>query len=128
MTRALRPYALLPLALVVGLAAERAAFGSDDLALAAGDLAVGLVLIGCGLVAWDRRPCESRRRAHAPQRGEREFWARSSSFALLYLHRGPLVHLHLSYPTGRLPTRLARAVVVVAYVDAASSHWPRTTH
>ena len=39
--------------------------------------------------------------------------------ALLYLHRGPLVHLHLSYPTGRLPTRLSRAVVVAAYVDAA---------
>ena len=37
----------------------------------------------------------------------------------LFLHRGPLVHLQLSYPTGRLPTRLARGVVAVAYVDAA---------
>jgi len=37
----------------------------------------------------------------------------------LFLHRGPLVHLHLSYPTGRLPTRLARGVVIAAYVDAA---------
>jgi signal transduction histidine kinase len=38
--------------------------------------------------------------------------------AALYLHRGPLVHLHLSYPTGRLRAWLARAVVAVAYVDA----------
>jgi signal transduction histidine kinase len=38
--------------------------------------------------------------------------------AALYFHRGPLVHLHLSYPTGRLPTRLAEAAVLAAYVDA----------
>src|SRR6185295_2050444 len=31
----------------------------------------------------------------------------------LFLHRGPLVHLLLSYPTGRLPTRLARVVAAV---------------
>ena len=37
----------------------------------------------------------------------------------LYLHRGPFVHLLLSYPTGRLSDRLARAVVVAAYVDGA---------
>ena len=37
----------------------------------------------------------------------------------LYLHRGPLVHLLLAYPSGRSPNRLARVVVAVAYVDAA---------
>ena len=36
----------------------------------------------------------------------------------LFLHRGPLVHLHLSYPTGRLRSRLSRRVVAAAYVDA----------
>jgi signal transduction histidine kinase len=38
--------------------------------------------------------------------------------AAVYLHRGPLVHLVLSYPSGRLLTRPAIAVTTLAYVDA----------
>ncbi len=34
----------------------------------------------------------------------------------VFLHRGPLVHLHLAYPTGHLRRPLATATVVVAYV------------
>jgi signal transduction histidine kinase len=114
---AVRPALLLPLALVVGLAAEWAAYGGDDPALAAGDLAVGLVLVGCGVVAWERRTWSR----VGPLMALSGFTWLVGGFgaALLYLHRGPLVHLHLSYPTGRLPTRLSRAVVVAAYVDAA---------
>ena len=113
----MRPYALLPFALVVGLAAERAAFGSDEFALAAGDLAVGLVLVGCGAVAWERRAWSR----VGPLMALAGFTWLVGGFgaALLYLHRGPLVHLHLSYPTGRLPTRLSRWVVIAAYVDAS---------
>src|SRR4051794_41759839 len=37
--------------------------------------------------------------------------------ALLYLHRGPLVHLLLAFPGGRVAHRPAQAVVVAAYVD-----------
>ena len=36
--------------------------------------------------------------------------------ALAFLHRGPLVHLHLSYPTGRLRRPVARLTVVGAYL------------
>jgi signal transduction histidine kinase len=108
-------FALLPLGLALGLAAEWAS--SDRLGLELADLAVGWLLIGCGLVAWERRP-ESRVGPLMALAGGTwflgNFWA-----AALYLHRGPLVHLHLSYPTGRLPTRLARVVVGAAYVTAA---------
>jgi signal transduction histidine kinase len=45
---------------------------------------------------------------------------------LVYLHRGPLVHLHLSYPTGRVGSRLARAVIAAAYIDAAIEPLART--
>ena len=46
-------------------------------------------------------------------------WFLGTAFApALYLHRGPFVHLLLSYPTGRVPTRLVR-VVAAAYVDGA---------
>ncbi|HEX6020460.1 MAG TPA: hypothetical protein VFZ00_00600 [Solirubrobacter sp.] len=36
--------------------------------------------------------------------------------ALLFLHRGPLAHLLLAYPTGRLGSLRARAAVATAYV------------
>jgi signal transduction histidine kinase len=108
-------FALLPLGLALGLAAEWAS--SDRLGLELADLAVGWLLIGCGLVAWERRP-ESRVGPLMALAGGTwflgNFWA-----VALYLHRGPLVHLHLSYPTGRLPTWLARVVVGAAYVTAA---------
>jgi signal transduction histidine kinase len=37
----------------------------------------------------------------------------------VFLHRGPLVQLHLSYPSGRLRSALVLAVVGAAYADAA---------
>jgi signal transduction histidine kinase len=109
--------ALLPLGIAFGLGAEWASYQIGDLALTAADFVVGSSLISCGVVAWDRRP-ESRV-------GELMFLAGFTWFLgtlfepVLFLHRGVLVHLLLSYPTGRLPTRLARVVVVFAYVDAA---------
>jgi hypothetical protein len=39
--------------------------------------------------------------------------------AALFLHRGPLVHLLVGYPRGRLGSRLVPVVVEAAYVDAA---------
>lgn len=38
--------------------------------------------------------------------------------AAVFLHRGPLVHLLLSYPRGWPRSRLERVVIVIAYVDA----------
>jgi hypothetical protein len=48
----------------------------------------------------------------------------AGSFAdvALFLHRGPLVHLLLGYPRGRLRSRLEQVVVGAVYVDAAI--WP----
>ena len=37
---------------------------------------------------------------------------------LVFLHRGPLVHLLLSFPRGRLESRFERAVVAGAYAEA----------
>jgi signal transduction histidine kinase len=100
-----------------GLAVEWA-FYSPGLgpALTAADFAVGCALIVCGTVAWQRRP-ESRVGGLMGLAGFTWFLGNIGQ-PLLYLHRGPLVHLHLSYPTGRLPIRLAQAVVAAAYVAA----------
>jgi len=107
--------ALFAAGIAAGLAAEWA--GGLEGAEAAADFTVGLVLVGCGAVAWSRRP-ESRIGALMSAAGFS--WFVGTAFEpALFLHRGPLVHLCLSYPTGRLERRVARAVVVGAYVDAA---------
>lgn len=109
--------AALPLGIAFGLAAEWAAYDGTHLGVALADLAVGCVLLVCGTIAGDRR-AESRVGPLMSLAGLT--WFLGTLFEpALFLHRGPLVHLHLSYPTGRLPTRLARTVVVLAYVDAA---------
>lgn len=115
----MRPFslALLTLGVTFGLVAEGASYEAGELDLVVADLAVGCVLIVCGIVAWERRR-ESHVGALMSLAGLTWFlgtlWAPA-----LFLHRGPLVHLLLSYPSGRVPTRLAVSVVVAAYVDAA---------
>ena len=98
-----------------GLGAELVAYGTADLGSAAADLVVGWTLLGCGLVAWERRPASG----FGPlmvATGTAWFLGTVAT-AALYLHRGPLVHALLSYPAGRPARRLAAVVVVVAYVD-----------
>jgi signal transduction histidine kinase len=109
--------ALVPVAVVLALGAEWSAWDGNEPGLAVADLLVGWTLFGCGLVARERRP-DSRVGALMLLSGGT--WFLGTAFeAALFLHRGPLVHLHLSYPTGRVRTRLAQVVVAAAYVDAA---------
>jgi Bacterial regulatory proteins, luxR family len=74
-------------------------------------------MLGCGLAAWSRRP-ESRAGLLMAATGVAWFLGGFAA-AAVYLHRGPLVHLLLSYPAGRLTRRLDRAVVAAAYLDGA---------
>ena len=113
-----RPLALIAFGISFGLVAEWAALDrAPSRGLAAADLVVGCILIVCGGIAFDRRP-ESRVGGLMWLSGAT--WFLGTLFTpALYLHRGPLVHLHLSYPTGRVPGRLALAVVTAAYVVAA---------
>jgi signal transduction histidine kinase len=108
--------ALLPVGIGFGLIAEWQTAGgwsAEDV----GDLTVGCVLLACGAIAWEQRP-ESRVGSLMSLTGFAWFLGTLLERAL-YLHRGPLVHLLLSYPTGRLRARFVQAVVVAAYVDAA---------
>ncbi len=136
MTRAVR-FSLFPTAVALGLFAEWAALrrgpfeeaaSASEIRLAAADLVVGLVLIGCGLVAWDRRP-ESWTGVLLAAAGFTWFlgtFAGSSESAyadfgsvFLTLHRGPLVHALLAYPSGRVRGWSERAAIAVSYVLAA---------
>ena len=114
----MRPLRLAMLlgAVALAVAAEWIWYEAGDLALVVADGVVGVVLVTCGVIAWERRG-ESRVGPLMVLSGYTWFvgnlWAQ-----LLYLHRGPLVHLHISYPTGRLRRRLAQVTVAAAYVEA----------
>jgi signal transduction histidine kinase len=115
---------LVLVAAAVAVTAEWTSYEPDDDArLAVADGVVGVVLLGSGIVAWDRRP-DSRVGPLAGLAGLTWF-AGTLVPGLLFVHRGPLVHLHLSYPSGRLRGRAARVTVVVAYLIAAIDPWAR---
>jgi signal transduction histidine kinase len=106
-------------ALICGGAAVEVVFYDASLGRAAtvADFAVGATLIACGTIAWERRR-ESRVGPLLGLAGIAWFLG-SAAPPLLYVHRGPLAHLTLSYPTGRLRTRIAQAVVAAAWLDGA---------
>ena len=118
-----------PAGLVVGLGAEWLARSGQSLAAAVADLAVGWTLIGCGLLLWSRRPL-SRIGLFLTLTGFAWFLGTLASSrieavavlgtALLFLHRGPLCHAIVGYPSGRPSGRLGMTVVVLCYVYAAA--------
>jgi signal transduction histidine kinase len=109
--------ALWPAGLILGIAAEWGAW-TDDPGGAALDLAVGFLLIGLGLVAWQRRGSSAVGPLMAAS-GFAWFFGTFASWAL-YLHRGLLVHLVVSYPSGRLRSRLQWAVAAAGYAYAVA--------
>lgn len=118
---------LWPAAVAFGLTAEWVAFGWSHPRQWVPDLVVGWTLIGCGLIAAARRS-ESRSGALMAATGFTWFLGNFAGVEFdgvawvaaqgIYLHRGPLVHLILAYPSGRLLSRLARAAVVAGYAAA----------
>jgi hypothetical protein len=103
--------------LAIALAAESATYLPEEPWLAAADATVGLTFIGLGVVAWQQRP--SSRSGLLMTATGAAWFAGSFVGAGLFLHRGPLVHLLVGYPRGRLGSRLERVVVAAAYVDGA---------
>ena len=91
------------------------------------DLAVGWVLIGSGLIAWSRRP-GSRVGPLIVISGFAWFLGTlaGSDIGLLAIvgalaltiHRAPLVHAIVGYPTGRVLGRMSVALVIAAYAYA----------
>ena len=118
---------LWPAAAVVGLTAEWRLYGWADPGDWAPDLVTGWTMIACGLAGWSWRP-QSRSGALLAATGFAWFvpnYATTGAAALawlsahaLYLYRGPLVQLVLTYPTGRAARRLDRAAVIAGYAAA----------
>jgi signal transduction histidine kinase len=104
---------LWPAAVLLGLAAEWVSFGWDDPRHWIPDLVTGWTLIACGLIAWSRRGDSW----SGPLLAATGFsWFLGNFFtSALYLYRGPLVHLVVTYPSGRPSSRLQVAAVAVGY-------------
>src|SRR5215211_7629785 len=111
----------------LGLTAEWVGFGWDDPRQWIPDLTVGWTLIGCGLVASRRRP-ESRTGPLMAATGVTWFLGNFANVGvaavawlaahLVRLHRGPLVQLVLTYPSGRPGSRLVRGAIAAGYAAA----------
>ena len=103
--------------IALGLAVEWAFY---DATLGPGltvvDFLVGCLLVMAGAIASDRRN-ESRVGLLMTLSGFAWFLGAVGGDAV-YLHRGPLVQLVLSYPSGRVNGRVAKTVVACAYIDA----------
>src|SRR5215831_16739378 len=106
-------YALWPAGLAFGLAAEW--IGRPQ--LIAFDAAAGFALLFLGLMAWSRRP-DSRAGAIMAAAGFAWFLGTLWPPAVFW-HRGPLAQLLISYPGGRLSSRLQQVGTGVAYGYAA---------
>lgn len=113
---------LWPAGAALGITGEAALYGLGDARHWAPDIAAGWSLIACGLIAWSRRP-ESRSGLVMTATGTAWFAGNFFSQAL-YLHRGPLIQLVLTYPSGRLRGRVERVAVAVGYgVAVVTSVW-----
>jgi signal transduction histidine kinase len=115
---------LWPAAAAVGLTAEWRLYGWADPGDWVPDLLTGWTMIACGLAGWALRP-QSRSGALLAATGFAWFAPNYASTGVaaiawvsthaLYLYRGPLVHLTLTYPTGRAVRRLDRTAVAAGY-------------
>jgi signal transduction histidine kinase len=106
--------ALVAAGLLLGVAAEWSAYLPDEPGAAVGDFVVGFVFVVGGALVLRRSAATG---ALLAATGLAWFLGGFLGW-LVFLHRGPLVHLLLSFPRGRLESRFERAVVAAAYVEA----------
>jgi signal transduction histidine kinase len=110
---------LWPAGAALGLAAEAGAPVSGDMLA---DLATGWVVLGCGLALWGHRRRSGVLLAAA---GAAWFAGNFTPWALFW-HRGPLVHVVLSWPAGRLVSAGVGAGYVAAVVQPVWASEPAT--
>src|SRR6478735_1363205 len=108
---------LWPGALALGLVTEAAAYSWDQPGLWVPDLAVGLTFIACGLLARQRRHGAGSLLAATGV----TWFLGTYSTDLLYLHRGPLVHLLIAYPGARPRSRIDGVAIAAGYVAALAT-------
>jgi signal transduction histidine kinase len=112
---------LWPAGLVAGVAAEWVAYGWDQPGRWLPDLITGWTLIACGLAGWSAR--QGSRSGPLMAVTGFAWFAGNFGAAAIYLHRGPLAHLVLSYPGATLAPRRARVAIVAGYGAVVPAVW-----
>jgi signal transduction histidine kinase len=113
--RVVWPAVALVATLAVGVIVERAAYPGDP-AAAAGDLAVAVALVACGMAVWTSVRASQLTGALMVATGVA--WLAGGVIGeLALLHRGPLVQLLVTAPGSRPRTWVERLVVGAGYVD-----------
>jgi signal transduction histidine kinase len=97
-----------------GLVAEAAVYDLDQPGRWVPDLVTGWTLVGCGLACWVWRP-GSPSGGLLALTGVTWFFGNFDA-VLVYVHRGPLVHLLLAHPSGRAPRVLVGAGYLIAVI------------
>jgi signal transduction histidine kinase len=113
------PALAISASVAAGLLAATTTTGDDPVPRLA-DLAVGWTLLGAGIAAWRLRGSPSVAILLAATGAT---WFLGVYPEALYLHRGPLVHLLVTYPGWRTGGRIDTVAVAVGYV-AAVLPWP----
>jgi signal transduction histidine kinase len=108
----------------VGVAGEWFAYGFGAPRDWAPDVIAGWTLIASGLVCWSLRP--GLRTGALMTAAGFAWFAGNFSAPLLYLHRGLLVALVLSYPRGKVSGRLAGAAVALVALAATLAPFARS--
>jgi signal transduction histidine kinase len=91
------------------------------------DLLAGVALLAAGLASW---ASAARSRTGPLLALAGVTWLAGAAWSTLaYAHRGPLVHVLLTYPTGRTRSPALAALIALAYVDGlvpdlARAAWP----
>ena len=109
----------------VGVLSEAWVYDVDEPQLWLPDLLAGWTLCGSGILAWATR----RAKGVGVLLGAAGItWFLALSPPLLFLHRGPLVHLLVTYPGWRPRSRLEATAVTTGYVSAiAPALWANDT-
>jgi signal transduction histidine kinase len=116
---------VIPAGLVLGLIAETGWPPGIDTRLVVADLAIGWLFIGGGFVVWHARPV-NRMGVLLMATGATWFLATFYPPAV-FLYCGPLVHLLIAHPMGRLIGRTSRIVVASVYTVSALAMVTRLT-
>jgi signal transduction histidine kinase len=114
-------WAVIPAGIILGLIAETGWPAGIDPRVIVADLAIGWLFIGAGFVVWTSRPA-NRMGILLIATGASWFvatFATPNYPPAAYLYCGPLVHLLMAHPTGRLGGRASRIVVAATYALSA---------
>jgi signal transduction histidine kinase len=108
---------VIPAGIILGLIAETGWPPGIDLRLVVADLATGWLFIGGGFIVWRSRPAN--RMGLLLMATGATWFVTTLHPPWAFLYYGPLVHLLIAHPTGRLRGRTSQVIAAFIYAVCA---------